>query len=379
MLRKHPKWGSRDRRTFASQVYDLVRWRRLAAWLADTTDGLAPAAPLTDSDIWAMWAAWQTDQTGTPPALPECTGITVESVAARRALTIPPAVERSLPDWLWDTGAEAHGPAWPALAAALNQPADVFLRVNTLRATAAELIAKLAAEDTPAEEISETCVRLASRKNLALSPAMKAGLMEVQDISSQRIAPLLQAEPGMLVVDGCAGAGGKTLHLATLMQNKGRIIAMDPHAAKLDELKRRAERCGVFIIRPETLTGPEVLQRRAGTADRLLLDVPCTGTGVLRRNPDTKWKLTPEALTVVLQTQQEILRTAPVMLKPGGKLVYATCSILPQENRAQIDWLLATQPGQWEIEEELTLLPLPCPDVPGIPGDGFYAVRLRKL
>jgi 16S rRNA (cytosine967-C5)-methyltransferase len=175
----------------------------------------------------------------------------------------------------------------------------------------------------------------------------------------------------MLVIDACAGGGGKSLHLAALMQNEGRIIAQDVRPAALENLRARADRAGATIIRTETIAGPESIARRAGTADRLLLDVPCSGLGVLRRQPDTKWKLTPAELDRLTALQRDLLRTVPAMLKPGGLMVYATCSILPRENEHQIRALMADQPGLWTIEDERRL-------PPGAEGDGFYAVRLRR-
>jgi 16S rRNA (cytosine967-C5)-methyltransferase len=364
-LRQHPKWGSRDRRIFAGHVYDLVRWRRWYAWLAGDE---------SEQDLWRMWAAYWLERGDSQEVdFPECATITAASVAARKVLEAPPAVRSSFPDWLYALAAEELGAAWPAMSVALNETASVFLRANVLKTSVPALLSTLQQEGAAAASVPGLpgALRLEKRASLAGGAAFRQGLFEVQDAASQRIAPLLGAERGMLVIDGCAGGGGKALHLATLMQNEGRIIAQDVRPAALEALRERAARAGLSIIRTEVISGPETMARRAGTADRLLLDVPCSGLGVVRRNPDTKWKLTPAELDRLTALQRDILRTAPVMLKPGGRMVYATCSILPRENEQQVRAFLESHPGAWELEEE-------CRFSPGDEGDGFYAARLRK-
>src|SRR5690606_31146175 len=174
---------------------------------------------------------------------------------------------------------------------------------------------------------------LDERTNVFRNPAFKEGMFEVQDASSQLVAQALAVEPGMRVIDACAGAGGKSLHIASLMQNKGKVLSMDIEEWKLQQTKLRARRDGVSIIERKVIEGSKTIKRMKETADRLLLDVPCSGLGVLRRNPDTKWKLTEESIEKVRKTQQEILQSYPSMVKPGGQMVYATCSILPSENQ----------------------------------------------
>jgi 16S rRNA (cytosine967-C5)-methyltransferase len=203
-------------------------------------------------------------------------------------------------------------------------------------------------------------------------PAFKEGLFEVQDASSQRVASFMYVEPGMRVIDACAGGGGKTLHIAALMQNKGRILALDVHDWKLNELRKRAGRAGVDIAETRVIESSKTLKRLANHADRLLLDVPCSGLGVLRRNPDAKWKLSEIEIDRLIIEQQDILTRYSAMVKPGGKLVYATCSILPSENEQQIERFLATHGETWTLEEELKINPATTRH------DGFYAARLVK-
>ena len=197
------------------------------------------------------------------------------------------------------------------------------------------------------------------------------GFFEVQDAVSQMVAPFLNVSPGMRVVDACAGAGGKSLHLATIMKNKGKLISLDIGAPKLEELKKRTRRAGVSIIEPKLVDTTKVIKRLHGTADRLLLDVPCSGLGVLRRNPDAKWKTSAADIERVKQQQSEILVKYSPILKPGGIMVYATCSILPSEGESQVRNFLSNNPN-WSLIAEKRY----SPDI--YEGDGFYMAQLKK-
>ncbi|MDX1315124.1 MAG: class I SAM-dependent methyltransferase, partial [Eudoraea sp.] len=205
------------------------------------------------------------------------------------------------------------------------------------------------------------------------TPFFKKGWFEVQDASSQLVAPFLQVEPGQMIVDACAGAGGKSLHLAVLMENKGQLLALDIYDYKLKQLKLRARRNGVHNLEPRLIQNTKVIKRLHKRADRVLIDAPCTGLGVLRRNPDAKWKLNPEFLERVTDTQSKLLEEYSRMVKPGGKMVYATCSILPQENEEQMRKFLQKESGSdWVLEEERHC----SPASDGF--DGFYMARLSR-
>ena len=193
----------------------------------------------------------------------------------------------------------------------------------------------------------------------------------MQDVSSQLVGHFANPQPGMRVIDGCAGNGGKTLHLASLMQNKGRIIALDLFPGKLDTLRIRAKRAGISIIETRTIDTTKVIKRMHGTADLVLLDVPCSGLGVLKRNPEIKWRLQPEDLENLKKTQKDILTRYSLMVKPGGKLVYSTCSILPSENSLQIQNFMETHKDKFEVVEEKFISP-----EEGF--DGFYMVLLKR-
>ncbi|HXH02973.1 MAG TPA: class I SAM-dependent methyltransferase [Candidatus Competibacteraceae bacterium] len=369
-LAANPRWGARDRRQFAEGCYEIVRhWRRLwhAAGLPPG-EYLVPAA-VSAERLWRVWGTWRRAQGHSLPDWPELAGL-VDAPSS----PLPRALAESIPDWLDELGSRAFGPDWPGLLTALNRPAEVFLRVNTLKTERERLLQALTAEGIAAMPVAglPDALRLTERRNVFQSAAFRQGLFEVQDAASQLVAPFLQVEPGQRVIDACAGAGGKTLHLAALMHNRGRIIALDLHHWKLQELRRRARRNGAGIIETRVIESNKTFKRLRDSADRLLLDVPCSGLGVLRRNPDKKWKLSPDEIGRLVELQRDILARYSAMTRPGGLLVYATCSLLPAENQEQVRGFLAQHPGQWELEEERTLRP----DREG--WDGFYMARLRR-
>jgi 16S rRNA (cytosine967-C5)-methyltransferase len=202
--------------------------------------------------------------------------------------------------------------------------------------------------------------------------AFQDGLFEVQDAASQCVAPFLQPKAGQRVIDACAGTGGKTLHVASLMNNKGRLLGMDVAEWRLEELRKRARRAGVHNMETRVIDSVKTIRKLNGTADCLLLDVPCSGLGVLKRNPDAKWKLKPDYINKLITIQQQLLRDYAWMTKPGGILVYSTCSILPAENHDQVAAFMNAHPNAFEIIEEKSLLPSQ-----GF--DGFYMARLKRL
>ena len=197
----------------------------------------------------------------------------------------------------------------------------------------------------------------------------ESGRFEIQDAASQQVAPFCQVEPGMRVVDACAGAGGKTLHLAALLEGKGDLLAMDVQERKLESLKARAARATVKVR--TALLSDEVLAKQAGQADRVLVDAPCSGSGTLRRQADLKYRISAESVAQIQQVQREVLERCAPVVKPGGKLIYATCSILPSENEAQAAWFSAGHPD-FVLEEERRISPAASG------WDGFYMARWRR-
>jgi 16S rRNA (cytosine967-C5)-methyltransferase len=257
--------------------------------------------------------------------------------------TVPTkAFEYSIPDWLVETLEKELGSQWEREMDALNVQAPTILRANSLRTSTKGLIQELKEENVHCFAVQgfSHAVQLEEKKNVFLTSIFKEGFFEVQDAGSQMIGEYVDAQPGMRVIDACAGAGGKTLHLAAMMENKGQIIALDIHAWKLTELKRRAKRAGAHNIETRAITDNKVIKRLHEKADRLLIDAPCSGLGVLRRNPDSKWKIDQDFIDRIKKEQEQILQDYSKMVKKGGKLVYATCSILPSENENQIKLFL---------------------------------------
>jgi len=363
-LKANRKWGARDRRLFAESVYENVRWWRLNWHLAGLPDAecLQPEA-ITEERVRTLWEAYwarhEAALAGQPTTPPE---------------DISLAIRASVPDWLFELGEKEFGAEWPGLLAALNQPADVFLRANSLHTTTAALKADLALQGIAADEVPglPDALRLKERRKLGNSTAFCNGLFEIQDAASQHVAPLLQVEPGQTVIDACCGAGGKTLHLAALMRNKGRLLALDVRDKPLHALAERAKRASISIIELGVLDKEQVHADLFASADRVLLDVPCSGLGTLRRSADAKWRMTPKEITRLVRVQARILTDYSQFVKPGGKLVYATCSLLPDENERQVQAFLAEHGAAWTLEQELHLRP----DREGF--DGFYAARLKR-
>ena len=258
-------------------------------------------------------------------------------------------MRESIPDWLDTLGEQSLGnQLWEAEIKALNEEADVVLRINTLKTTIDLAEKRLQEEGIDTVRIPDLpeALRLVERQNVFLTQSFKDGWFEIQDGSSQKVAPLLDIRPGQRVIDACAGAGGKTLHLSSLLQNKGQLIAMDIHQYKLNNLKLRARRAGAHNIETRLIDSNKVIKKFYGSADRVLIDAPCTGLGVLRRNPDAKWKIDSDFLDRVVATQQEILQSYSKLVKVGGKIIYATCSILPQENDQQIEKFMTSEAGK---------------------------------
>lgn len=365
VFRHNRKWGARDRGFVAESVYTIIRHLRRYQYLAglDEIRDRASLICLFQCQRWEKYGQFATE-------LADC-GLDTATLEARiKDISAMPTVRESFPDWLYTLIQAEYGEAAEALISALNREAPVVLRVNTLKTSRTATQKRLLEEGIATEALSQPdALRLERRANIFRTQSFLDGWIEVQDSASQEVAPFVQVAPGMQVIDACAGAGGKSLHMATFMQGKGRLLAMDVEDYKLAELKKRARRAGIANIETRLIDQTKVIKRLYGKADRLLLDVPCTGTGVLRRNPDAKWKLSPQFLSEVTALQADILHRYSALLKPGG--VYVTCSILKAENRTQIDAFLAAHP-EFSLDAEQIFSPhlADC--------DGFYMARLVK-
>jgi len=343
-LKRDKRWGSRDRKFVAETIYDIVRWKRLYAEIAEVKE------PFDRPNIWRLFSVWCVLK---GIALPDWNQI--EPTPTRRIkgrfdeLSRIRKFRESIPDWLDKICVEELGEElWDKELTALNKQAEVILRTNTLNTTKENLQKELRAENIITEFIPNhpDALRLVERANVFRTEVFKKGFFEVQDASSQLVAEYLEVEPGMKVVDTCAGAGGKTLHLASLMKNKGQIIAMDIYESKLRKLKVRAKRNKAHNIDMRVIDSTKPIKKLQGKADRVLIDAPCSGIGVLRRNPDSKWKLQPEFLDSIRKVQQDILQQYSKIVKPSGKMVYATCSVLPSENQNQVATFLKSDAGK---------------------------------
>ncbi|MBK8563266.1 MAG: RsmB/NOP family class I SAM-dependent RNA methyltransferase [Saprospiraceae bacterium] len=375
LLKSNPRWGSRDRAFIAENTYEMVRWWRLyeEIWKFGNLEiGSRQMDVMTLIGIHLMLK------------YPEAHHFLISNfreiewpsqevvLLQKQSLLADLRTAQSIPDWMDEVGTSELGEKWPAEITALNEPAPVVVRANRLKTNKLELKKRLAEEgwETQETSLAPDALVLLRRGNIFQSKTFLTGLFEVQDAGSQCIAPYLQVEPGMRVVDACAGAGGKSLHLAALMENKGSIISLDTEAWKLEELRKRARRSGAHIIQARPIDSSKTIKRLHGTADRLLLDVPCSGLGTLRRNPDAKWKLSLEFLEKVRATQTEILRSYAKILRPGGQLVYATCSVLPSENERQVERFLSEN-TDFQLLEQRTISPAEH----GF--DGFFMASLK--
>ena len=370
-LKKDKRWGSHDRKFVAETIYEIVRWKRLYVEIAEVKE------PYDRDNIWRIFAVWAVLRGYNLPDWKYFEETPVRRIKGRfDELTKTRKFKESIPDWMDDLGVKELGEAiWTKELAAQNEQAKVILRVNKLKTTKEKLRAILMDLNIATEFHADypDALILTERANVFLTDAFKDGFFEVQDASSQLVAYFLDVKPGMRVVDTCAGAGGKTLHLASLMENKGQLIAMDLYESKLKQLKIRAKRNGAFNIEPRVIESTKTIKKLHEKADRVLIDAPCSGLGVLKRNPDSKWKLQPEFIDNIKKIQAEVLENYSKIVKPGGKLVYATCSVLPSENQEQIKHFLTTEIGkEFTFVEDKKVLAHES----GF--DGFYMALLER-
>ncbi|HIF84048.1 MAG TPA: RsmB/NOP family class I SAM-dependent RNA methyltransferase [Flavobacteriaceae bacterium] len=369
VLKQDKRWGSRDRGFIAETSYEIVRWKRLYLEIAEVKK------PFNYQNLWRVFSVWAILKGISLPNWKEFQETPKRRIKGKfDKLSKIRKFRESIPDWMDSIGLEELGEnQWENEISSLNKMAPVIIRANALKTNIIELEKILINEEVITEKINgyPDALKLKERTNLFLKDSFQNGLYEIQDASSQLVAPFLKIEPGMKICDVCAGAGGKTLHLSALSKNKGQIIAMDIYKNKLKELKRRAKRNGAFNIETKVIENNKSIKRLYGKIDRLLIDSPCSGLGVLKRNPDSKWKLSQEFLEKIKNTQQEILQKYAPLIKNNGKLVYATCSILPSENEIQIESFLKSNIGlKFKKEDEKKI----SPSKTGF--DGFYMARL---
>ncbi|HLI12364.1 MAG TPA: RsmB/NOP family class I SAM-dependent RNA methyltransferase [Alphaproteobacteria bacterium] len=351
--------GAKDRRTIAELVYGIIRRQARLDWWRERGGGAsvdrARALILT---ALAVIDSWSVDRIaavfdGKPYHPASLTADERRLALAVQGHTLdhpaqPDWVRLEVPSWLLPKLAEAWGPRLPRELAALQDEAPFDLRSNTLKGTRDAARAALKAEgvDAAPTPLSPIGLRLDARIAIAATEAFRSGLVEVQDEGSQIVALLTDAKPGQRVCDFCAGAGGKTLALAAAMENRGQIMALDIRDARIARAALRLRRGGIHNVARRLLEGHRDpwVKRHKGSFDRVLVDAPCTGIGTWRRNPDAKWRIGPEDLTELTALQADILASASRLVRPGGRLVYATCSVLPEENQLQLPRFLAAHP-----------------------------------
>ena len=341
--------GSGDRAAIGNIVYDALRRKRSAGWLfdADTPRALGFGALLLE---WketpeGLNAALDGDKFA-PPAL---TDDELRTAGTRRLADAPAEIRADCPDWCAPLLEDAFGEVWVAEASGLAARPPLDLRVNTLKANRDRILAELSGFGAAPTRLAPDGIRIppidgsGRHPNVQAEPAFQKGWFEVQDEGSQVVASLAGAAPGMQVLDYCAGAGGKTLALSAAMENKGQVFAYDSEKARLapifDRLRRSDNRNVQVVSKVQDLAALE------GQMDIVLIDAPCTGSGTWRRRPDAKWRLTQKQLDVRMAEQKAILDAAKAYVKPGGRLVYITCSVFPAENAGQIEAFLARESG----------------------------------
>ena len=392
-FKRNSHLGQRDRGWISALVWHVLRHKRLLAQLAQSGSGsfsrrLAQLALLRMQGMPAL-VQHSTEEERT--WLAQVITLPIEAMS--------PAIQASVPDWLYAALEAAYSPAQlHSVLAALLQPAGLVLRANTLKADRDAVMAKLAYKQIPASlhPLTPWAIALQGHPALAKLDAYNEGWVEVQDAGSQVLAMLVDAKRGQMVADFCAGAGGKTLALGAMMRNTGRLYAFDVHSARLKRLQPRLARSGLSNIAPiaiDSETDPK-LKRLSGKFDGVLVDAPCSGMGTLRRNPDLKWRQHPRDVVELAAKQTRILASAAKLVKPAGRLVYATCSLLPAENQAIVQAFLAENPSfkllNAAIECERLGVNLPAdarvegnmlqllPSSDAMSSDGFFAAIMVK-
>jgi 16S rRNA (cytosine967-C5)-methyltransferase len=385
-FRQNRELGHSDRGFVAETVYAVLRRKRSlsARCMDDVTSRRLLLATL--ACVHGM------NRRELDVVLSEVEGKWLAQAKAVKLEDLPPAVRLDLPDWLYDVLATQFDTAeLEQLAVGLNQSAPLDLRVNVLKGERVDVLARLNADGLVAESCrySPIGIRLAGKPSISRHPLFLDGSFEVQDEGSQLLGFLLQPKRGEMVADFCAGAGGKTLLLGALMRSQGRLYAFDVAEKRLAKLKPRLARSGLSNVHPVRIESENdiKIKRLAGKLDRVLVDAPCSGLGTLRRNPDLKWRQTPESVADLTTKQAAILHSASALVKKGGRLVYATCSLLDAENEAVVGQFLAKHPEFVALSAEDVLnkqdIHIECGErlrlLPHRHGtDGFFAAVMER-
>ncbi len=361
-----PNKGSKDRKFISEAIFTVVKnysyYQYLANGPGDNKD--------IDEDIVN---AYLFEKDIDVPDSPDWKKVNFEDITERqKAVKDIPHILYSMPLWMDELGAASLGDNWDEIRKVSIEQAPIFIRINFIKTNIQEVTNYFSSLGIEHEVLSDDCILLKQRINLLNDIAYQGGWYEIQDLGSQSIAHFASPVAGSFVIDSCAGGGGKTVHLAGLMKNQGNILALDINEKALNNLITRSQRAGIDIIVTSTYENPEKITSLTNSADLVLCDVPCSGTGVMRREIDKKWHFTRQKLDELLIIQQQILTRSSTWVKTGCTLVYATCSVLPQENEQQIEVFLKNNKNFKKIDEN-TLLPMSGSH------DGFYMCRIQRV
>ncbi|MEK9866436.1 MAG: RsmB/NOP family class I SAM-dependent RNA methyltransferase [Betaproteobacteria bacterium] len=386
-FRTHRELGSKERPLVADLAYSVIRNK---TYLEKTSNSQDPESLCLIALNKIFGISWKHLRS----KLGNQHNSEIDNISAVSASPLSPSERFSLPEWIWEKLVSQYGEERTSeLARSMLSKASFDLRVNELKRPRSEILSVLAAEglEVSPTPISKTGIRLSSNVGLQKHPLFLDGSIEVQDEGSQILVDLVGAKRGQMVVDFCAGAGGKTLALGSDMRSTGRLYAFDISAKRLERFKPRLKRSGLSNVHPQLIGSAKDprLQRLHGKIDRVLIDAPCTGLGTLRRNPDIKWRQKKEDLAALCDTQLSILGEASKLAKTGGRIVYATCSLLREENEQIIEKFLSAHHGRYQLidvstilsHDQLTLSNLPyltlSPDIHDC--DGFFAAVIEAI
>ena len=370
LLKKNKKWGARDRKFVFNIIIEIVRWKRKLIEIGKLDIK-------SNNFLWDLLGLCLITNNIELPNWEKFSALDKEKIDLS---FIPESSKRaflqSIPNWLDKLGLKTFGKIiWEKEIESLNKKAFIYLRINTLRTSTPKVQKRLNKHQINTSLIPgfPDTLRLSQNIKLTNTEFYKNGWFEIQDINSQRVSIFTNPKPGMFVIDACAGSGGKALHLATIMQNKGCILAIEPSNEKRRQLEIRTKRNGISIINNDTSENKDIFKKNKESADIVLIDAPCSGLGVLKRNPSAKWHMDPKRINQIINLQQEIIQKYSILVSKGGILVYATCSIFPNENQNQIKHFLNSKNGKlFTLLDQKTFLTHQSN------GDGFYMSKLMK-
>ena len=371
IIEKNKKWGARDRSLISETIFECVRWYRKYVYCSNINE------LQNRNDLWNFLGTYIIIKKQELPKIDQFSSINKVKIERKQfEIKNNRKINESIPDWLDKIGIENFGEEiWNKEVCAFNKRSQPIIRCNTLKSDIVELKKQLEIEKINYDEIKNypNALIIKGKNKITKLNSYKAGFFEIQDANSQKVALSCSIKPGMIIIDACAGAGGKTMHIGELLNNNGKIFAIDPDQKKLRELNKRAKRNGINIIKTVCTSKIELILDLVGKADRVLVDAPCSGLGVIKRNPDAKLKMNLSILKSKIKIQERLINYWSKYVKEKGELIYATCSIFDQENKNQIRKFLKKENGKkFFLKKEKTYLT----HITGF--DGFYIAQLKR-